>query len=355
MKLGRRGRWIIIIVVSFLVAGSAYGGWIFWLYRDAQRTVRDPSLDRVVEPPAQDRAPFFVLLVGSDSREGLSEEEQDRLGAQDENPNGTAITGERADTLILARVDLEADHMTLVSFPRDLYVTFPDGSTGKVNGALERSRRFLVSTVESLTGLDMNRYAQVNIAGFRDLVDAIGGIDVCIAEPVPFDRQTGFEVTADEIGMVHFDGEEALRYVRTRKVLPGGDFDRIANQQKLLAAAISKVATISTVFRPDRIQDLLQTVKESVRTDSYSSLTDLKELGERFKVLSEDKLDVYIVPNKGTAINEAGDVVLPARRKMALLFSELGEGEPDPSIRTRLSQWSLDVPVRGAIPPVCRD
>lgn len=350
----RRG-WLFSALALVVVLLLGYVGWIAWLYKDAESGTKDPSLDEIVQPPPAPEGPFFALLVGSDSREGLTEAEQDALGAQDVNPDGTPITGERADTLILARVDPEADQMIMVQIPRDFYVTFPDGSTGKINAALERSTRFLVETVEDLTGLGINRYAQVNIAGFRDLVDAIGGIDVCVAEPIPFDENTGFEVPPDEVGMVHLDGERALRYARTRYVLAGGDFDRIANQQKLLAAAIQKAANIWTVFRPDRISALFGAIKDSVKTDSYSSLRDMKSLAERFRALDEDKLSAYIAPNLGTTINEAGDVVVPAKKKLDLLFGSLESGEFDAQTKLKLSEWELDIPVKGAIPAVCRN
>ncbi len=97
-----------------------------------------------------------------------------------------------------------------------------------------------------MTGIDINKYAQVNIAGFRDLVDAVEGVDICIAEPIPFDTATGIEVTEDEVGMVHFDGDRAIRFVRSRKVFGGGDFDRIQNQQKFLSAALSKITSPAT-------------------------------------------------------------------------------------------------------------
>lgn len=352
--LRKRKRLLVTVLVALTVVVAGYSAFIWFLVKDAEETVQDPGLDRFIDPP-ESEAPFIALLVGSDSREGLTEEEQERLGAQDVNPDGTPITGERADTLILVKVDPATEHMTMVQFPRDLYVSFPDGSTGKVNAALDRGRPFLVESIEAITGLDLNRYAQVNIAGFRDIIDAIGGVDVCFPKPIPFDDATGFEITADQVGVVHLDGEQALRFVRTRNVFAEGDFERITNQQKLLAAAISKVATLGTLLRPDRITALFEAVKDSVKTDSYSSLRDLQSLGEAFKVLTEEKLDAYVVPNRGTAINEAGDVVLPAGNKMRLLFSAMASDGPiDAEVVGALEEWEIDVPLQGSSPRVCR-
>ena len=353
--LQNRRRIVFVATLIVIALCVGYAGYIWLLYRDAEKSVQDHGLDRFIDPQEETQEPVIALLVGSDSREGLTQEEQERLGAQDVNPDGTPITGERADTLILVRVDPAAEHITMVQFPRDLYVTFPDGSTGKVNAALDRGRPFLVETIETITGLSLNQYAQVNIAGFRDLIDAIGGVDVCFSEPIPFDSSTGFEITPEEVGIVHLDGEEALRFVRTRKVFAEGDFERIANQQKLLAAAIAKVATLGTLLRPDRVGALFQAVKDSVKTDSYSSLRDLQALGERFKVLSDERLDAYVVPNRGTTVNEAGDVVVPAVGKMAVLFSALAsDGGVGPSTARQLDAWQIDVPVEGSVPRVCR-
>src|ERR671918_2282394 len=271
--------------------------------------------------------PFTALLVGSDSREGLTEEEQDDLGAQDVEADGTVISGERADTLILAHVDPETDKVTMVQFPRDLYVPLAGGGRGKINSALEEGKASLVQTVEDLTGLDINVYAQVNIAGFRDLVDAIGGVDVCIPEPIPFDSNTGIEVTPEEVGMVHFGGERALRFVRSRKVFGEGDFARIQNQQKFLSAAVNKVTSVGTFLSFSKLLSIKRAAGKNLKVDSNTDLRELYNLMKRFREFDPENYEAYTAPNLGTGSNEAGSVVIPDDAALAAMFQAMGNNE----------------------------
>ncbi|MFN2388402.1 MAG: LCP family protein [Actinomycetota bacterium] len=321
-RLRRRWRWIALGVAVLLLATGGYG---LWKYRDTMTKIhgRGPG---ILPRPAEQTA-FNALLVGSDSRAGLTEEEQHDLGAAD-----TGEDDERADTLILAHVDPASEDITMVQFPRDLYVPMPGGGRGKINSALEMGNRHLIETVEGVTGLTIHRYAQVNIAGFRAVVDAIGGVDVCIPEPIPFDPQTGIEVAPDEVGMVHFDGEGALRFVRSRKVFEGGDFDRIVNQQKFLAAAIDKVTSSSTLFRPDRLNRLADVAARNLALDKGTSIPDLRDLLGKMRSFDPEHYEAYTVPNLGASEIElpSGDplsIVRPDRSAMTLLFEALAANQ----------------------------
>jgi LCP family protein required for cell wall assembly len=268
--------------------------------------------------------PFTALIVGSDSRAGLTEGEQDSLGADDIDPTtGEAITGQRADTLILAHVDPDTDHVIMVQFPRDLYVPLADGGNGKINTALESGIHSLIRTVKDLTGLPINKYAQVNIAGFRDVVDAIGGVDVCIPKAIPFDSATGIEIK--EPGMIHFDGDKAIRYVRSRKVFEEGDFARMQNQQAFLAAAIDKASSVETFLHPSRIQKLLSAAGEHLETSE--TLFGLKRLGERFRAFNAEDYEAYTVPNLGVVEDERGSIVVPDRPTMRTMFEAIADNE----------------------------
>src|ERR671918_881794 len=278
-----RKKWVVIPSIIVLILG-AVGGYGLWYYYSLQGDIQEP-IDEVV-PQKDPEEPFTALLVGSDSREGLTEEEQDDLGAQDVEADGTVISGERADTIIVARIDPNTNRVTMVQFPRDLYVPIASGGKSKINAALLEGRETLVETVEELSGLEINNYAEVNIAGFRDLVDAVDGVDVCIPEPIPFDSQTGLEVTADEIGMVHFNGDDALRFVRSRKVFTEGeaigDFARIQNQQKFLAAAISKVTSPRTFLSLGKLRAIKDVGGRNLRIDDNTTLLELYRLLKRF-------------------------------------------------------------------------
>ena len=328
-----RRKWVLISLVVLLVVGggAGYGAYLYFsLQGDVQKEI--PNVDPPPEPDKEERdPPFNVLLVGSDSREGLTEEEQERLGADDETADGTVLGGERADTLIIAHVDPETDHVTMVQFPRDLYVQVADGGKSKINEALEAGDDNLVETVTDLTGIEIHHYAKVNIAGFRDLVDAIGGVEVCIPEPIPFDPQTGIEVTEEETGMVEFDGDRALRFVRSRHFATG-DFQRIQNQQKFLAAAIDKITSAETFLHFSRVRELMSVARDNVTIDRHTTILGLYNILKRFRSFNPDDYEAYTAPNFGTGSVElsSGDsasIVVPDMRGMRLMFNAVDDNE----------------------------
>ena len=278
-------QWVALAVLVIFIAVGGYGMWVYY------ETQGDIQTENEEITKADEAEPFNALLVGSDSREGLTAEEQLDLGAG-------AVGGERADTLILAHIDPSNDHIVMVQFPRDLWVPIPGMGENKINAALEGGPENMVRTVKELTGLEINKYLQVNIAGFRDLVDAIGGVDICITEAIPFDPNTGIEITADELGLVHFDGDRAIRFVRSRN-FETGDFARIQNQQKFVAAAINKVTSAGTLLNPGRILKLADIAGDNIRTDQHTTLNGIRNLAQILRGFEPDRFEAYIVPNNG--------------------------------------------------------
>ena len=316
LRKRRRRRWQIagIILSLLLLAGT---GTLKYLYDRLEDIVQEPVPE--VKAAEDELDPFNALLVGSDSREGLTEEEQLAFGAEE-------VGGERADTIILAHVDPANNRVTMIQFPRDLYVPIDGEASNKVNTALTGGPSPLVRTIEDLTGVEINHYAQINIAGFRDIVDAIGGVEICIPDPIPFDPKTGIEVTEEETGMVKFDGERALRFVRSRNYA-SGDFERIANQQKFMSAALRKVTSTSTFFRPNRIVALYNAVGDNLVLDEGTKLSRLRSIAQRLRSFDPETYEAYIVPNLGTTTNEAGSVVLPDEESMQVMFDAVADNE----------------------------
>jgi LCP family protein required for cell wall assembly len=314
-------QWVALALVIVLLGGAGVGA---WLYLRLQGKIQE-RIDPVSPAADGDEKPFNALLVGTDARTGLTPEEQLTLGAAD---TGTNLS----DTIILAHVDPETDHVTMVQFPRDLYVPIADGGTQKINSAYSTGRSNLVNTVENLTDLDINHYAEVNLAGFRDLVDAVGGVDICISEPIPFDAHTGIEITEENLGMVHFDGDLALRYVRSRHAFSTGDFARIENQQKFLAAALNKVTSVGTFFNIGRLRKLYSVAGDNVRTDDHTTIKGLYDLLRRFRSFTPDGYEAYTVPNLGTtsitlSSGEPYSVVQPDWPAIRVLFDAIKNNE----------------------------
>ena len=338
-----RHRWVIVGVALLTVLGGG-AGFAAYLYFELQGAVQEPIPTDPRESTEGGEAPFNVLLVGSDSREGLTEAEQEKLGADDENPDGSVIGGERADTLILAHIDPETERLTMVQFPRDLYVPVADGGKSKINEALAAGDENLLDTVRDLTGLEIHNYVKVNIAGFRDLVDAIDGVEVCIAEPIAFDPQTGIEITEDEVGMVDFDGDRALRFVRSRAYATG-DFQRIQNQQKFLAAAIGKITSPATFLHLTRISELMNIARDNVTIDTSTTIKGLYDILQRFRSFDPENYEAYTAANFGARTIElesgvSSSVVKRHKRGLRVMFDAIeanespGEADGVPDVET---------------------
>lgn len=228
-----------------------------------------------------------ILLVGMDSRtdaqgKPLSAQERQMLRAGD-------VASTNTDTIILLRIPNNGSSATGISIPRDSWVKGPDGMT-KINGvygeakdaanqrlvaantdpataergSTEAGRTALVNTVQDLTGLTVDHYAEIGLLGFVLLTDAVGGVQVCLKAPVK-DSFSGADFPAGEQKL---SGPDALSFVRQRHGLPRGDLDRIVRQQAFMASLARKVLTAGTLANPGKVSDLSAALQRSVVIDS---------------------------------------------------------------------------------------
>lgn len=181
------------------------------------------------------------LLVGSDSRAGMSEEENDALSG------GGEIEGNRTDTIMIASVPLFG-RPTLLSIPRDSYVEIPGVGMEKVNAAFAYGGApLLTETVEQATGIRIDHYAEIGLGGFANIVDAAGGVEMCPEEPID-DPLAGINIQA---GCQEFDGPTALGYVRTRATAMG-DLDRVDRQREFMGAIMGRMRSPAVLLNPFR-------------------------------------------------------------------------------------------------------
>jgi LCP family protein required for cell wall assembly len=255
------GKAVVGVVSALVVAATGYYWSRLASFADDVTTVdviaggggdSGPPIDGAVD----------ILLVGMDSRTDaqgnpLSKEQLALLNA------GKADGVENTDTIILIHIPVEGGKALGISIPRDSYVTIPDYGKHKINSAYPRRKhdaaaalrgegvtdrrevavrsnqegaKSLIATVQQLTGVTVDHYAEVNLLGFYDITNAIGGIDVCLNAPVR-DRDSGANFPA---GQQTLSGAPALAFVRQRKGLPRGDIDRVARQQVFLAGMARK-------------------------------------------------------------------------------------------------------------------
>ena len=181
------------------------------------------------------------LLVGSDSRDDLTPEQQAELGTGD-------VEGRRTDTILLMHVPDGGGDTVSMSIPRDSLVEIPGRGDNKINAAYAfGGPELLVQTVESSTGIRVDDYVEIGFAGFADLVDAVGGVEVCPPEPM-VDPMANLNIPA---GCQTLDGPTALGYVRSRAT-PLGDLDRVQRQREVIGKIADKAVSPMTVINPVR-------------------------------------------------------------------------------------------------------
>lgn len=275
-------------------------------------------------PIADTRGTNWVL-VGSDSRKGLSAKEMRQLHTGPDEGNA------RTDVIMVVHIDGDGG-TTLVSLPRDSYVTIPNHISSDGTESGERKNKInaaytfggaplLVQTVEANTGLHIDHYMEIGFAGVRDITDAIGGVEICVPQDYD-DKNSNLHVTA---GCQHMNGKVALAYVRMRYADPTGDIGRIQRQQQYLSAVMHKVITPGTVLNPFKMWSLSSAGTSSVVVGQETGVKDIGRLGLAMKGISGGSGKVLTVPVSDTSANTAaGSSVIWDKEKAAALFAELG-------------------------------
>ncbi len=290
--------------------------------------------------------PLNILLLGVDSR-------TDAQG----NPLPKQVLAElragredvlNSDTIILLHVPEDGSRAVAISIPRDSYVDIPGYRRDKINaaypatkalktenmveqGVTDRTRielesategrAVLVRTVEKLTGVKIDHFAEVNLLGFYNLTNAIGGVEVCLNSAVN-ESYSGANFPA---GRQTITGGAALAFVRQRYELPDGDLSRIRRQQVFLAAVADKVLTAGTLTNPGKLGELVDVAKQSIVIDSR---WDIFAFAQQISALAVGKIDFVTIPTTGTESNSRGDVLLVDRSQVRK-FVERVTGEQE--------------------------
>ncbi|GGT27115.1 LCP family protein [Streptomyces chromofuscus] len=294
-----------LALAAVLALGGAGAGWIYWQLDDNIHSVDINSAlgdDRPAKPTpsATASAPpseaLNILVLGSDSRSGA---ENQALG-------GGESTGARSDTAMVVHLDAGRTAATVVSIPRDTLVTRPscplesEGRSAEAQGVMFNSAYSVggpvcaVKTVESMTGVRMDHYVEIDFAGFARLVDALGGVTVTTEEDID-DEDSHLTLPA---GTHHLDGEQALGLARTRHGIgDGSDLGRIGLQQQLVKAILERIASTSLLSDPTRLYEVADAVTGSLTTDTgLDSLTELVGLGESLRDLPADAVETVTMP-----------------------------------------------------------
>lgn len=300
---------------------------VLWRYATSQLERIDPPA--LGERTSPDPVPgtLNVLVVGSDSREGLSPQELEILGTE-------AVGGDRTDTIMLVQVSPVRQQAVVLSFPRDLVVDIPGHGSGKINSVYgEGGADLLIRTVQQYTGVTVDHYVQVNLAGFLRLARAVGGVEVCLEQPLEDVGPGGQNFTGLDLpaGCQVLDAVAAARFVRARHVADDqfgrDDFGRIARQQYFIRQAMRKVTSAGTLLNPLRVKRLIDVVARSVVTDRGLGVGEMVRLANALEGLEPADLETRTIPSYAK-----GGFVYAYPEQAETLFQALREGRPLPEV-----------------------
>ena len=312
-------RWARVVALSLLIvpllAGAGAVGGAVWLDTSLHR---EPVRTDYANRPAAGRGTNW-LLVGSDSRQGLSPEQQRDLAT------GGDIGSSRTDTILLVHVPGFGSSIptTVVSIPRDSYVPIPGQAKDKINAAFAAGgATLLTQTVEQATGLRLDHYAEVGFNGFAVLVDALGGITACLTAPID-DPLAGVDLPA---GCQELDGRSALGYVRSRAT-PRADLDRMVNQRQFMSALLQRAASPTVWLNPWRWYSVPRAAAAALTVDEGDHVWDLARLGWAM----HGSTIAMTVPIGELTDSDAGSVVVWNHDAARALFDALDSDAPVPS------------------------
>ncbi|MER6170617.1 LCP family protein [Streptosporangium sp. NPDC001681] len=290
---GRRWLWWLVAAVTavLLVAGGTVAGAYVKLTGNVKH-VEVTAEDLGRRPAKVATSAMNVLIVGSDQRNG-------------KNARYGRVAGERTDTIMLAHISPKRDNAMVISFPRDSMVQLPacrarQGLPGQrphlgmINESFNSGGITCTwKTVESLTGIHIDHFVKVDFTGFKDMVDAVGGVEICVPEAID-DKKALLHLSA---GRQNLGGEQALGYVRARYSLgDGSDIGRIQRQQMFIASMVKKVMSGETLTDPARLFGFLDAATKSVTTDPGLTPGVMKDLATSAEGLAAGQIHFITTP-----------------------------------------------------------
>ncbi len=315
----RTRRWVRAVALTALIGALlADVGVVAGAAWFDTRLHREQALTDYPDRPAAGRGTNW-LIVGSDSRQGLTAEQQRELAT------GGDVGSSRTDTILLVHVPAPGSSTppTVVSIPRDSYVPIPGHGKDKINAAFAMGGAPLLNqTAEQATGLRLDHYIEIGFGGFAGLVDALGGITVCPAAPIN-DPLAGIDLPA---GCQKLAGRDALGYVRTRDT-PRADLDRMANQRQFVSALLHRATSPAVWLNPLRWYSVPRAAADAMTVDRGDHVWDLARLGWAL----HGSTTALTVPIGEFTNSDVGSVVVWNHEVAGKLFDALSADAPVPA------------------------
>ena len=298
MKSTRAIRIITSLSVAIVLVSSVSS---FGLGQVSSSIARIDVFNSLNDRPEKTSKAENYLLVGSDTREGLTKQQMRELRV---GSTATAAGG-RSDTMLIIHLSKSRDRAYIISLPRDSLVVIPEHVSssdkktiipdrkGKLNSAFSYGGApLLIETIELATSIKIDHYVEVSFAGFAGIVDALGGIEVCTKVDID-DPKSHLVLSA---GVHTLNGIEALKYVRTRDFDGRGDIGRMQRQQQFMSAVLNKATSSGTLLNPFKVKNFINASLASVKLDSGLAPDDLLTLAKQMKNLSSGNVRTLTVP-----------------------------------------------------------
>jgi LCP family protein required for cell wall assembly len=309
------------LIMFVTVIGGSYA-WALGALNDSDTIDTGTLGDR---PDRADTGALNLLIMGIDDRAGTR--------FVDEGAGAS-------DTTLLVHLYAGREKALVVSIPRDTMVDVPECTSADGKVLPPRREQFnaaysqggptcTVRTVEAITGIYLDHFVTVNLAGFKSIVDSLGGVEMCLEEPIQSDKAhvnlpAGFQT---------LDGAQALGYVRARYVGDGSDLSRIERQQKFLRAMARKVTTVGIIANPIRLRGVLESTADAIATDpGLSSSNAKRDLATSLRALGSDGLTFVTAPVEPWSQNRNRVVFIDSEAQM--LWRAIREDAPWPPIGT---------------------
>lgn len=282
-----------VLALVLIVAGGGVGAY-YWMkstFQDNIESLGDPFVGlenrpEVTVPSTEelnDATATNFLVLGSDSRISAGDPTQWEYGAQ------------RTDTIMLVHVPADQKNVFVMSIPRDSWVDVPGHGMAKINAAYSWGGPTLcIETVEQLTGVRIDHFAITDFESFKNITDVLGGVEISLKTDFTHDG-----VTVPAGSHRYLTGDQALRWVRERKSLPNGDFDRMQRQQAWVRAMVAKVRTSGTLNNPIETAKLTNAITKSIAADEGLDVDLLLSMSGLVKDLGSNDIVFFTMPNTG--------------------------------------------------------
>jgi LCP family protein required for cell wall assembly len=292
----RRGRLAvrllgICLIIGLLLAGSGIGVFVWVQHRLNSNIERfhDPFGPLIEEErPKAAKGAMNLLLLGSDSRISV-------------DPGAWIRGAQRTDAIMIAHIPADRSAVTVTSIPRDSWVSIPGHGKNKINAGFSfGGPTLMVKTVEKLTGVRIDHVVIVDFEGFKEITDDLDGVRIDVAE------STSDERSSFAAGPQTMDGETALKYVRQRHNLPGGDFDRVKRQQNWIRAVALKTLDKGTLTSPLTLNAVLDSLTKSIAADDGFTMRKMSSLALSLRGVRGGDLTFLTAPVAGTGRSPDG-------------------------------------------------